>query len=326
MGLRPRQPASWWVALAVIALALALAFGGAWNLETVHTPVRVLPPVGAAQPVPVAAVAPASAAGLSPAALLKAQAFRQWLQQSSSLRGAALDGSWCIEAQGRLVPCLMLRLRFDHLLTLLGEVGLSDIAAHIESEVTLAHGPAAARAVVERFRAYVALQDRTYPNELVAADPTMLAAALAQRHEARQAALGKAWADAFFADEEAALRALVEQSGLNGPGERGAGDDGASASAASGSAAPPGAISVVGAGGLDPARLDPAARDALLDERKRWQDWEDRLQQARQAVAGLQSAPELSDRQRADAVQRWIDDHFSGSEARRVRALLGTSP
>lgn len=336
MGLRSHRPtrrAIAWVALPIAALLVVIAvavaaFGGVWNRGADHTPVRVLAPPGGPAAGPLVSSARASAEVLPSPAQLKAQRFRQWLQESSSLRGAVLDGSWCVDGQGRLQPCLPLRLRFDQLLTLLGEVNLADIAAHIESEVTLAHGPAAAQAVAERFRAYVALQDRTYPNELVAADPAMLAAALAQRHDARQAALGKAWADAFFADEEAALRALIDQSGPAGPGERGPGDDGATALAAApaGSPAAQGAITVVGAQGLDPARLDPAARDALQDERQRWQAWEARLQQARQAVAGLQAAPELSDRQRAEAVQRWIDEHFSGPEARRVRALLGLAP
>ena len=55
------------------------------------------------------------------------------LQTTGSLRDSEADGGWAVDAQGRLVPALQVRQRFEYFLGAGGEVSDAEIRALIES-------------------------------------------------------------------------------------------------------------------------------------------------------------------------------------------------
>jgi lipase chaperone LimK len=217
------------------------------------------------------------------------------------MRGAQLDGHWGrLDAQGQLVPERALRQRFDHLLTLQGEASVEQLQAFVVGDVQAQHGPAQAQQVLALWGRYLELLRYRFGTPVVASDRQSWLAALAERQPVRQRILGIAWAQAFYAHEEQALR------------------EAAVASA-------PAAAAVISPTGLDASSLDAAARERLAAEKAAWADWESRLALAMQEWQRLSKAPELSDLQRHDTFERWLAAHFSASEARRVRLLAAAS-
>lgn len=217
------------------------------------------------------------------------------------MRGAQLDGHWGrLDAQGQLVPEPALRRRFDHLLTLQGEARIEQMQAFVTGDVHAQHGPAQAQQVLALWSRYLELLRYRFATPVAVSDRQSWLAALAERQPVRQRILGLGWAEAFYADEERALR------------------EAAAASA-------PAAAALVSPAGLDPSTLDAAARERLAAEKATWADWESRLALAMQEWQRLTRAPELSDLQRHDAFERWLTAHFSASEARRVRLLVTSS-
>jgi lipase chaperone LimK len=228
--------------------------------------------------------------------------FAQWLHSASSLRGTQLDGAWDVDNQGTLHPTIALRRRFDQLLTLAGEAKVDEITAFIEHEVTGQHGAAAARAVLDAWQRYVALQRHVFSDRIDPADRGSMQRAFAERQRVRRDILGFDLANAFFGDEEARAEAQLT--------------------------APPGSppATDVRTAQIDRSALDPAALARLQQADAAWADWQRRLADAKQRIAALQSAPELSDLQKREAVDRLIAQQFDTHEAVRVRALLHLPP
>lgn len=288
------------------AAGAALLLGlWAWQRQE-HEPVRLLAD-GRAAPVALGSeAASAPAAGPAPPVMRGAsspEAFASWLGEQSSLRGAALDGSWSeLDAQGKLKPALALRRRFDQLLTLQGETSLEQIAAFAAHDARAALGPDGARQVMDVWSRYLALQSYEFRTRVDLRDRNSWAAALAERQPVRRNLLGNEWAQAFYADEEAQLKTLIQQPAAS-ENERVANNN-------------------TNAAGIDVAALPPDARQRLADEQAAWADWEKRLAQAQQEWARLRAATELSDPQRAAAIEQWIQPRFDAGEQRRVRALL----
>jgi lipase chaperone LimK len=112
----------------------------------------------------------------------------------------------------------------------------------------------------------------------------------------RRELLGVAWADAFYREEEDALRQQIAKS------------NGQTVAASTQEAHLPAVLP------------DAALRQAEVDAE--WQQWQRRLEAARAQVAQLQQAPELSATQRTDAVAAYISSQFSGTELLRAKALL----
>jgi lipase chaperone LimK len=112
----------------------------------------------------------------------------------------------------------------------------------------------------------------------------------------RRELLGIAWADAFYREEEDALRQQIAKS------------NGQTMAASSQEANLPAVLP------------DAALRQAEVDAE--WQQWRQRLEAARAHVAQLQQAPELSATQRTEAVVAYINSQFSGTELLRAKALL----
>jgi len=217
--------------------------------------------------------------------------------QTSSLADTEADGSWSIGANGQAQPNMALRRRFDYLLLLQGERSLAALTAEIQRQVLTAHGALAAQQVVALWHSYLQLQQKQWKTQVDMLRPNTWASALTERSQARRELLGIAWADAFYREEEDALRLQIAKS--NGQ--------------------------TVLATPLPEADLPAALPDAALRQAEvdaEWQQWQRRLEAARAQVAQLQQAPELSATQRTEAVAAYINSQFSGTELVRAKALL----
>jgi lipase chaperone LimK len=309
-------------ALAAASAALAGMALAAWLGSS---PRGAVPVDAAALPVAAPASAPqASGPGAALAAPPGADAatLSAWRRERSSLRGTELDGSWGLDAQGRLQPTLALRRRFDHLLLLRdGEAGTATLARLVRQEVEAAAGAAAAQQVLDVWQRYVDLLDMRFATRVDLARPETWGPALAERQRARRDRLGLAWAQAFYADEEAELQALINTQGRS---DRSPAAPAAAAPAASG-------VMVLGLqrGGLGPeqrAALSPEQRERLQAVEAEQAQWTGRLDEARREVDALRVAAHLSAPQRREAIEAWLAQHFDAQEQVRVRALLELPP
>lgn len=216
---------------------------------------------------------------------------------ASSLADTQADGSWSIGANGQTQPSLALRRRFDYFLLLQGERSLAALTAEIQRQVLATHGAVAAQQVLALWHSYLQLQQKQWATQVDMRQPNSWAPALAERSQVRRELLGIAWADAFYREEEDALRQQIARS--NSP-------------ELSAQAAPEPNQPI--------ALPDAALRQAEVDAE--WQQWRQRLEAARTQIAQLQQAPELSTSQRTEAIAAFVSSQFSGSELLRVKALL----
>jgi len=276
---------------------LLLAAGWAWMPRP--QPEAAAPAATLSAPAAQRAAAPAPRSTV-PTHPRDAANFARWMSEESSLRGIELDGSWDVDGQGRLEPTLALRRRFDQLLTLAGEATLDEIGAFIERDVLELVGAEGAAAVLDAWRRYVELQRHAFRTPVQGFDRQALAAALAERQQVRRRILGPALAQAFYAEDEAQLQALLQS--------------------------PAAPATEPHATQIDRSRLDAAALARLQAEEAAWADWQRRFEAARREIESLQAAPELSPPQRDEAIARLIGQRFDAREAVRVRALLQLPP
>ncbi len=219
-------------------------------------------------------------------------------QAQGSLAGAALDGDWGLDAQGRLQPSRALRWRFDHILSQVGERDTQAMRAQLQALLQgLQAAPGSLEALLTLWDRYLELQQWRWQVVVDLQRPDTWRAALAERQRVRWQLLGPAWAQAFFAEEERALLSSIEarESGRQPEPEK-----------------------IANA----PRPLPNAAeREAALQEQ--WRVWDQRLAASRQVLAQIAAAPELSPLQRQQAVQRHLAANYSSSERLRAEALLG---
>lgn len=311
-----------WSAAALLAAAVPLlAWLGLRMDRGPHEHPAGPPAVPAPQAWPASPPSLTSAAAEARPSAPSVDEIERRLFQRGSLRGAGWDGAWGVDAQGRLQPSLALRRRFDQLLSTLGEVGVDELGRLLQARARAELAPEAAEAVMQVWQRYLQLQRRSYRWGLDGQDFTRWEAALAERQAARRELLGRAWADAFYAEEEAALRAHLS-------GREPAADE--ARAAAAGLAVLP-ALARAPQPGADPQQLFEQRRQALgLEAAQRLQaedaaqaDWAARLAQAREEQARLAGSSELSAAQRQLALEQWLASRFSAAERLRVRALLG---
>ncbi|MFM9880224.1 MAG: lipase secretion chaperone [Burkholderiaceae bacterium] len=261
--------------------------------------------------------------------------------QRGSLQGTVLDGSWGTWSAGQLQPSLALRQRFDYLLTLHGEVTPAELRYWLAQQARMDVGSEHASQVLALWDQYLALQQSTGLGSANLNDPAAAQRAAAERAQLRRSLLGPQWAEAFYAEEEQALKALLERRAAGSQ----AGSEGVEASARSAAQNKPpagfipsqGALLVPPSEGLTPAQASdlqaqrvaqfgPEAAQRLREEDALRLQWEQRLAQARQQVQTLARAPELSALQRQAAQEAALAAQFSGSDLLRARALLLTPP
>jgi lipase chaperone LimK len=289
--------------LAVLVLA-AVAWGG--YFRTLEPPADTMAPLAVAPQAPAdsannAGDTPAATPALRPlaggsqgAAVVAPQTFAQWLEHSSSLRGAALDGAWgALDAQGQLQPSLAVRRRFDQLLTLLGERPVQEISGYIAAQSAAELGVAGGKQVHSIWQRYLALQQEPLRSTVVLSDRSTWPAAQAERQAQRVRHLGPQWAKAFFEAEEQAFAALM----LDPP-----------------AAGPPPLI--------DAATLTPQQRARWLDAQAETARWQQRLDAAHSHWQALARQPQLSDVQRQSQMATYLQGQFDAQEQRRVKAVL----
>jgi lipase chaperone LimK len=216
-------------------------------------------------------------------------------QKPNSLANTQPDGDWSIGPNGQPQPSMALRKRFDYFLLLQGEVDISALSAQIRQQVQAAHGTAAAQQIMAVWDSYLRLQKHSWTTQVNMQRRETWSPALAERTAVRRQLLGAAWAEAFYADEENALRQMIAQANS----------------------------------GLPITQAQPAAPTALPDAAERiaaheaqWQQWDQRLATARSHIQQLRSAPELSEPQRNEAISTYVNQQFSGNELLRAKALL----
>ena len=219
---------------------------------------------------------------------------------TGSLANTQLDGDWSMGPNGLPQPSLALRRRFDYFLLLQGEQDLGVVAARIRQQVQAAHGAAAAQQVMALWDSYLRLQQHAWTTQANPQRPETWSPALAERTAVRRQLLGSAWAEAFYGDEESILRQMVAQanSGL--------------APAQTAQLASP----------VQQTAALPDAAERLAAHQAQQQQWEQRLGTARQHIAQLRSAPELSGPQRSEDISTYINQQFGGNELLRAKALL----
>ena len=215
----------------------------------------------------------------------------------NSLHNTQPDGDWGIGPDGQPQPSMALRRRFDYFLLLQGEQDLQAVAAHVRQQVQAAHGAAAAQQTMAVWDSYLRLQQHRWATQVDMQRRETWAPALAERSLVRRQLLGVAWANAFYGDEEDALRQMIAQANSGLPVT---------------SAAQP----------TDPIALPDAAQRTAAHQAQ-WQEWEQRVNAARSHTQQLRSAPELSETQRSQAISAYVNQQFSGNELLRAKALLG---
>ncbi len=217
---------------------------------------------------------------------------------STSLAGTQPDGDWGLDAQGQLRASRALRQRFDYYLSLIGEQSLGEIEALLLHDAHKSLKEPALGQMLKVWRSYVQLQQHRWQHAVDLKAPATWSAALTERQIMRRQWLGADWAHAFYADDEAQLQAMLSQ--VN--------------NASSAAAYPTEANQTL---------LHPQAAEREAALQAQWQQWEQRVQMARVQIKALQQAPELSEPQREQAVQRYLAEQFQGTDLIRAKALLG---
>jgi len=291
--------------------------------------------------------ADANAAAATPmpaaAALADQAAFTQSKRAlPASLRGSTPDGAVTLDASGRLRPSIELRRLFDYFLSAIGELDLAAIRTHLLDTVAATEPPALTAEVAALFDRYV-----DYQAELAqqaagfgALPVDRLAGTMALRRRFFDAATVTAFFGAEEADAQATLRRLE------------IGHDPALTSAQREQrwreleqSLPPelqaqarettSAVLIeeqsrqfeqLGIAAAQRHRERSAAfgraaadRLAVLDQQRA--DWDARRAEYQRVRAAILADAGLGPAERAAGIEQWLQQHFSASEQRRVRAL-----
>ncbi|TAL21035.1 MAG: hypothetical protein EPO01_12225 [Aquabacterium sp.] len=318
---RPRY-ALWGASLAAVAVLAVLGWVGWRQLHCADCGVE-----------PSAAVREGGAAWFDPkvgsqgpaagaSAPRDAASLRRMLQTTGSLRDTEVDGEWPVDAQGRLVPSLLVRRRFEYFIAAGGEVTPQEVAALIEDDARRSLRPPAAAEAMSLLQRYMEARGEASRYKPDTRDAQSMRAALAGVHAARERILGPAWARAFYGEEEAYFETQIQRVELANSGAAGA------AQAAEQQA---GDSALLTAAGKDPAALREARLKAYGAEATarmesvdaQWTKWNARIDQGRKEVARIRGAANLSPVQKQAQIQAWIEANFSDPPERlRAQGLL----
>jgi lipase chaperone LimK len=237
---------------------------------------------------------------------------RNRLFKEGSLAGTEPSGEWCV-LDLALKPCEGLRTRFEYYILGLGEVSIGEIRALIEDEARRAHGDKLGAEIMALFDKYWQVRTHEYRNTFVQTDRSTWLPVFEEQKAVRRQLLGEPWALAFFTDDEASFKAYYAQL-----------DSGVAPPPKSGEPVPQMEP------GKDPAAVraervarygeDAAARLDAVD--KQWDEWDRRLATARSEWERIQAQANLSESQKQDEMERYVQAQFQGKEQVRVRALL----
>lgn len=243
---------------------------------------------------------------------LSAEQVRVKLFKEGSFQGTEPNGNWCV-TNDKLAACPELRKRFEYYILGLGEVTIADIRNLVEDEARRAHGDELARAIMTIWDKHWQVRTYAWRSVFVQADQSTWRPAFEEQRLVRRQILGEEWAKAFYADDEAKFQQFMAQveSGQPPPPD-------------------PGEPVPQMAPGKDPAavhaervaRYGQAAADRLAKADEEWADWERRLAGARSEWERLKASGQLSDLQRKQDMDAYINANFKPDEHLRVRALL----
>lgn len=239
-------------------------------------------------------------------------AVRDRLFKHGSFTGTELDGSWSV-VDGRLVPSLTLRNRFENYLLGLGEVTLQEIRGLVEDDARRDVGDKLAAEILVVWDKYMQLREFPFQQQFKQNDRATWSPFFDELRMVRRQVLGKVWADAFFTEEEAQFQQYLAQLETGRPAPT-----------------DPGAPVPQVTAGKDPAAVHAervalygeAATQRLEQADAEWADWERRFAGGKAEWERLRKAPELSAAQRQEAINRYIQSNFQDDEAVRARALL----
>lgn len=254
------------------------------------------------------------APGEAPEATLRTpEQVRTRLYQEGSFQGTEPAGEWCVADAGQLKPCQGLRSRFEYYVLGLGEVSIAEIRGLIHDEARRAHGDKLAADIIDLFDKYWKIRTHDWVHHFVQTDRSTWMPVFEEQKSVRRQILGWAWAEAFFAEDE---RHFLEYFAQLESGEPPPQD--------------PGEPVPQMEPGKDPAavraervaRYGEEAADRLDKVDAQWADWDRRLEAARAEWERLQAAPNLSDTQKRDEMDRYVADHFHGKDVVRVKGLI----
>lgn len=329
----------------LLLAALVVVLGAAVFLSR---PARA--PVERGADAPPAVLAPEASQVADGAPILPGRgADRPGLARPRSLRGTRVDGGLLVDENGRFVPTLDARRLFDYVLTASGEVSAEALRARIVHEIERRLPPGAVTEATALLDRYLAYRERVRAMAgAEGSDAADLEARLATLIALRREMLGAEAAEAFFAEEEADARRLLEvRRVMRDPAlsaearaERIAAID-----AAAEAELPPeerearaamrlattlrAAEDEVRSRGGDAAELQqlrerlagPEAAGRLADLDRQRAAWQSRVDAYRAARERLANDPSLDEAARAAATQRLLDESFTEPERRRVAAL-----
>jgi lipase chaperone LimK len=253
-----------------------------------------------------------SRASQAPEALTPEQ-IRHKLFKEGSFAGTEPSGEWCVGMDQKLKPCEGLRGRFEYYILGIGEVTIEEIRLLIEDEARRAHGEKLAGEIMTIFDRYWKIRTYEWKNKFIQSDRSTWMPVFEEQKSVRRQILGQEWAEAFFADDESHFKAYYAQ-------------------LESGTPAPPHPGEPVPQmePGKDPAAVraervarygeEAAARLDAVDAQ--WADWERRLAAARTEWSRIQGMANLSESQKQDEMDRYVQANFQGKDQLRVRALL----
>lgn len=253
-----------------------------------------------------------SSEGASQAKSMTPEQVRNKLFKEGSFAGTEPSGDWCVMS-ARLTPCGDLRRRFEYYILGLGEVSIEDIKVLVADEARKAHGEQLGSEIMAIWDKYWQVRTYQYRNKFDQSDRSTWLAVFDEQKQVRRQILGADWAKAFFDQDEQNFKQYYAQleSGQPPPPD-------------------PGEPVPQMAPGKDPvavqaervARYGQAAADRLAKVDEEWADWERRLAAARTEWDRLKGATNLSDTQRKQEMQAYVNSHFKPDEHLRVEALL----
>jgi lipase chaperone LimK len=223
-------------------------------------------------------------------------------------------GDWAVDANGVLRPDLALRKRFEHYMLALGQVTPAEIRLLIEDEARKAHGEKTAAEIMDVYDKYMAVRSQQPRHRLVLNERDTWEPAFQEQKAIRRQLMGVPWAEAFFkAEEDEFVRFSAQADGKSGPDkadlnmpvpQMGPGKDAQAVHAERA------------------ALYGEAAAQRLAQADAEWADWERRLAAAKAQWQHLQSSAELSEVQRQQGLDQYIESHFPPDERMRVRGLI----
>jgi lipase chaperone LimK len=252
----------------------------------------------------------ASGAGQS---ALTPEQVRIRLFKEGSLADTQPFGDWCVSPEKALKPCRGLRTRFEYYILGIGEVSIADIRGLIEDESRRAHGDKLTTEIMALFDRYWQIRTYDWKHHFVQSDRATWLPVFEEQRSVRRQILGQPWAEAFFSDDEKQFKDYYAQleSGQPPPPD-------------------PGEPVPQMEPGKDPAavhaerakRYGEDAAQRLADVDAQWAEWDKRLAAARSEWERIQALPNLSDVQKQDEMQRYVEANFQDKDRLRIRALL----